>query len=447
MDTTADPAALLRSRSYLRLLVLATALGLPISAAAYGFLALVHLMQEWIYQDLPRGLGYDSTPTWWALPILTVAGVLVGLVIRYLPGRGGHVPADGLKVGGGATTPRELPGVFLAALAGLGLGVVLGPEAPLIALGGGLAVLALGRSARDRPTQVVGLVAAVGSFAALATLLGSPIVGAFLLMEAVGIGGPMLGIVLVPGLLASGIGSLIFIGLGKWSGLGTLSLAVPDLPAASSPDLAQLGWAVVIGVAGAVVGTGIHRLGRSVARVAAHRTIVVTTLVGIAMGVLVFGYAEVTGKPPEDVLFSGQDGLGPLLTNAGAYSVGTLVMLVACKGLAYALALGSFRGGPVFPGILIGAAGGLALSHLPGLPALAGAAMGIGALTVTMLRLPLTSVLLPGLLFGADGIVLTPVVIVAVVVAYVVVARFDAVGQPPARSASVGESRAARQAG
>jgi H+/Cl- antiporter ClcA len=446
VDTTRDPAALLRSREYLRLLVLATALGLPISAAAYGFLALVHLMQEWIYQDLPRGLGFDSTPTWWALPFLTVAGVLVGLVIRYLPGRGGHVPAEGFKMGGVATA-RDLPGVFLASLIGLGLGAVIGPEGPLIALGGGLAVLALGRSARDRPEQVVGLVAAVGSFAALATLLGSPIVGAFLLMEVVGIGGPMLGLVLVPGLLAAGIGSLIFIGLGTWSGLGALSLAVPDLPAAPSPDLAQLGWAVVIGGVGALVGTGLRWLGLSVERLAQRRTLVVTTLAGVVMGALVLGYAEATGKPPEDVLFSGQDGLGPLLTNAGAYSAGALVLLVLCKGLAYGVALGSFRGGPVFPAIMIGAAGGLALSHLPGLPTLAGAAMGIGALTVTMLRLPLTSVLLPALLLGADGIVLTPVVIVSVVVAYVVVAYLDALGQPPVRSASVGASRDARQAG
>jgi hypothetical protein len=36
-----DPVALLRSRSFAGLLVLAAILGVPISAAAYGFLALV----------------------------------------------------------------------------------------------------------------------------------------------------------------------------------------------------------------------------------------------------------------------------------------------------------------------------------------------------------------------------------------------------------------------
>ena len=40
------------------------------------------------------------------------------------------------------------------------------------------------------------------------------------------------------------------------------------------------------------------------------------------------------------------------------------------------------------------AVGGVALSHLPGLGTVAGAAMGIGAMTVAMLRLPFTAVLL-----------------------------------------------------
>jgi hypothetical protein len=46
--------------------------------------------------------------------------------------------------------------------------------------------------------------------------------------------------------------------------------------------------------------------------------------------------------------------------------------------------------------------------------------MGIGAMCAAMLRLPLTSTLLAILLLGADGLSVTPEVIVAVVVAFVV---------------------------
>ena len=66
-------------------------------------------------------------------------------------------------------------------------------------------------------------------------------------------------------------------------------------------------------------------------------------------------------------------------------------MVILCKGLAYSPCLSSFRGGPIFPALFVGAALGIALSHLPGLPMIAGAAMGIGAMTVAMLGLPLTS--------------------------------------------------------
>ena len=69
--------------------------------------------------------------------------------------------------------------------------------------------------------------------------------------------------------------------------------------------------------------------------------------------------------------------------------------------------------------MFIGAAGGMALSHLPGLPLIAGVAMGIGAMAVAMLRLPLTSVLLTALFLQADALDLTPLIIVAVVVAHV----------------------------
>ena len=96
---------------------------------------------------------------------------------------------------------------------------------------------------------------------------------------------------------------------------------------------------------------------------------------------------------------------------------------MTCKGLAYCVSLSSFRGGPVFPAMFIGAAGGIALSHLPGLPLVAGVAMGIGAMSVVMLTLPLTSVLLASLLLASDGLAVMPLVIVAVVVAYVTAAR------------------------
>lgn len=66
------------------------------------------------------------------------------------------------------------------------------------------------------------------------------------------------------------------------------------------------------------------------------------------------------------------------------------------------------------------------VSPLPGLSLVPAVAMGIGAMCVVMLRLPLTAVLLAVVLLGTDGLVVTPLVIVAVVVAHVAAAAIRA---------------------
>ena len=414
---------LLKSKSYIQLLVLAAVIGVPVSAVAYFYLALVGHLQTWIYQSLPSGLGFHGTPVWWPVPILLVAGVLVAATISYLPGTSGHEPANGFQTGGGAPTAAELPGVVLASLATLALGVVLGPEAPLIAIGGGLGALAVKLAAKDAPPMAGTVMAAAGSFAAISTLLGSPIIGAFLLMEAGGLGGPLLGLVLVPGLLAAGIGTLIFVGLDNLTGLGTFSLAIPGLPTFSHPTVALFLWALAIGVVAVLVGTTIRLTSLALLAVVVRHRMAWTPVIGLAVAGVAVGFAELTHRSAETVLFSGQSALPDLVLKASTWTVGALVVLAIAKSIAYAFSLSAFRGGPIFPAVFIGAAIGVAGSHLPGLVLVPAVGMGIGAQGAVMLKLPLTSTLLAILLFSSDGLSVTPLVIVAVVVAYVLSAR------------------------
>ena len=415
----------------MQLLVLAAIVGIPISAAAYAFLALVDQLQDWLFTDLPGTLGYDAAPTWWPLPLLALSGLLVALAIRHLPGTGGHSPADGFKAGG-PLPPAELPGVLLAALATLAFGAVLGPEAPLIAMGSGLGVLAVRLAARDAPPTAAAVIAATGSFAAISSLLGSPLLGAFLLLEASGLGGPMVGLVLVPGLLASGLGALIFLGLDSLTGLGALTLTIPGLPTFDHLTGAMFGWAIAFGLVAPFLGRGIAVLAVAIRSRVEGRSVWLVALLGLVIGGLAIGFGEATDKPASTVLFSGQDALGPLVANAADWSVGALLLLVLCKGLAYAISLSSFRGGPVFPAMFLGAAAGVAASHLPGLSLIPAVAMGIGAMCAVMLTLPFTATLLATLLLGADGVEAMPLVIVAVVVAHVATARLT---PPPPEAA------------
>ena len=215
---------------------------------------------------------------------LAVSDVVVGLTIRYLPGRGGNVPVDGFHAGE-KSTAGELHGIAIAALASIALGPVVGPEGPLIALGAGMAIALPRLIPRPMPEQSMVVIAAVGSFAAISTLLGSPIVGAFLLL---------------------------------------------------------------VGVAGALPCRLIRLCAQSIRPLVERFVVPATIAVALVIAGLAMLYAEVSGNP---------------------------------------------------------------------------VAIGIGAMTVSMLRLPMTSVLLTSLFLGSDGILVMPVVIVAVVVAHVTTIR------------------------
>jgi H+/Cl- antiporter ClcA len=413
-----DPAAILRSRNFVLLLVLAAVVGVVVSLVGWAFLEVVHYIQEWVFTDLPSGLGLDPVPTWWALPVCTLAGFPVALAIARLPGQGGHVPADGLHVGG--MEANMLPGVIIAALATLGLGIVLGPEAPLIAIGTGVAILTVQAAKRDAAPQLLLVIGAAGAFASISVLLGSPIISAVLVIEAAGLGGSMLPLILIPGLIASGIGSLVFIGMSNWTGLSNSVYSLPalHLTPLGSPSWGEIGWTILLGLAVAVAALPIRQIGWRVAAFVPKNPWVVVPGAGFAVGLFAMLFAHFSGASASLVLFSGQDSLGSLVSSAGAYSVGTLLLIVLFKGLAWGASLGAFRGGPTFPAMFIGVAGGIAASHLPGLPSAVGIAVGMGAMVAAVLKLPLSAIVIAAVLTASGGAGLSPLIIVGVVVAY-----------------------------
>jgi H+/Cl- antiporter ClcA len=438
----ADPRSLIHSRQYRVLLVLAAVIGLLVSLASWGFLELVYYIQHGVYKDLPNDLGYDTLPWWWSLPWLALAGLLTAFAIERLPGRGGHVPADGLSTGRAPTEPIELPGILLAALATLGLGLVLGPEGPLIAIGVGLAVLAIRTARKDAPDQVVAVIAAAGAFAAISSLFGSPVVGAVIIIEATGLGGATLPVVLLPGLLAAGIGSLVFIGMGSWTGLSTSAFALSPLtlPAFDRPGWGDFGWTIALALAAAVVVFVIMELARETMRVVARRPFVLTTAAALAVGGLAIAFNQATDEPITAVLFSGQDAFGDLIHDASTVSLWTLALLLLFKGGAWILSLGNFRGGPTFPALFLGAAGGLLAGHLPGFSETPAVSVLMAASCVSVLRLPLSSAVITLVLTSRAGLGATPLIIVAVVVAYVAVESLHALrGAAGEATAAAGE--------
>lgn len=407
---SADPG--LSRAAYLRTLLLAAALGVPVAAAAVLFQTAVHDLTHLVWDDIPDWLDWSEPASWYVVLVPALAGLLVAAAVR-LPGHGGHSPLEGIGMGR-PVRPVDLGSILLAALATLSFGLVLGPEAPLIAIGLGLPPLVV-HLFRLKEGEARLLVLA-GAFAAIAALFGGPLVAALMLFELLTKSGALparaIGSALLPGFVAAGTGALIFTGVGDWSGLHQQNLALPDLAAYDTVRIADLGWCIVLGVAVAVAVVAFRRAGFGIAARAPARPVASLVVAGLLVGALAVVFREAADRPVDFVLFSGQSSLPELVAEG---SGGVLLLVVLVKGLAYALSLGAgFRGGPVFPAIAIGTALAVAAADiLPGFETTPAIAAGIAAATASVLQAPFSAALLASLLVGSSAPDVAPIAVLA----------------------------------
>ena len=408
-----DSAARPSSASALRLVGLGALVGIPAALVAIGFLAAVHWLEDVLWHDLPERLDATGPPWYLILGIPLAGGLVVAAARTLLPGDGGHEPLHG--IGGGPTPVSHAPGVALAAIGSLAFGAVLGPEAPLIALGSATALaVAAGARAGERERTVL---STAGSFSAISALFGGPLVASMLLLESgIGLGAALIP-VLIPGLVAAAIGYLVFVGFGDWGGIEQFELAVPGLPAYDGVHLGDLLIAVAVGVAASLLIGVVWRLGADVAGRGRERLGMPLLLLlgGLAVGALAL-LADALGADSQDVFFSGQTSVPGLVQEDSARVV---LVLLAAKALAYAICLGcGFRGGPVFPAIFLG----IALATLCVLafdvsPTVA-VAVGTAAGTVAGTGLLFSAVLFASVLVGTDAANVVPVAAIAAVAAW-----------------------------
>lgn len=406
-------------RDLLRLVLLGALVGVPAAAVAALFLGLVHETQHLLWSDLPEELGADGVPWYLVLGLPLVAAAVVYVARTHLPGDGGRTPLEGLTPG-----PVPLswaPGIALAAFATLSCGIVLGPEAPVIALG---AIVAGAVSSFARlEGMAAGAIAMAGSFAAISALFGGPIVGGVMLVEAgVGLGAALIP-TLLPGFVAAAVGYLIFVGLGDWGGLDAPGLTVPGLEVYEGTQILDLVAAVGAGVATALLLAWIRPLATRMAEAGETRLGLARLLFAGALAIgLIALLADALGANDQDVLFSGQSSIAPLV----ASSTGVVLVLLIAKGLAYAISLASgFRGGPIFPAVFIGV--GVATLPViwfdvsPTFAIAAGAAAGMAAQS----KLILTSMLFGALLVGSAGFDAIPGVVLAAAAAWLTMTALE----------------------
>lgn len=404
--TTLEPIDL---RSYIRALVVAGALGIPVALAAIAFLSLTHGAEELLWHDIPAAFDRSSPPGWYVIAVTALGGLLVAAALR-LPGGGGHPAIEGLSIH--PTPPRELVGLLAAAFASIACGLVVGPEAPLVAIGLAIGIVGL-RVADQSHGPALGV---AGAFAAIATLLGGPIIASLMLFELISIGRALPAgaatRLLLPGFVAAGTGAIVFAELAGRQGIDVPALAVPGLPDYPDPRYEDVAWSIPLAVVVTVTVLLARMLGRELWRRAAARPAPYLVGGGAAVGVVAVVFRAVADRPVDFVLFSGQATLPETIAEGSA---GVLLLVVIAKVLAYGLSLGAgFRGGLIFPAVAIGVAlGALAADVLPGLDLTPAVMAGIAAGTAAAVPAPFTAVLMAALLAGGVGLAAVPVAIFA----------------------------------
>lgn len=377
--------------------LLAVAVGLGAGAGASAFVAVQHYLQQWLWHTLPGLMGQEHAPMW-----LVVALPIIGAALTYgalqLPGHGGHSPLDGFGLDIG---PREVGSVVLAALASLSFGAVLGPEAPLMAVGTALGVLAF-RNPKHPARQVMAI---VGAMAAVGAIFGNPLVTTVLLLEVALAAGAALAspAVMLPALVGLASSYLLQVGVGGWTGLGETKLAIPGLPAYPDVQLLDLAVALPLALLVAVLTVAARFGGEKISQVAKKSPLPTLLVSGAVMGLCAVAVTTITGVDPDLVLFAGQTAM---VDYVALTAVGSSLVILAGKAIAYMFSLGGgFRGGPIFPAMALGTIlAAVTVQLIGGTSISALTAAVIAAATASCMRLPFTAVLLGALLtFSAGG--------------------------------------------
>jgi H+/Cl- antiporter ClcA len=422
----------------LRLVLLGAIIGVPAALMALLFFTAAHYLEHLLWTDLPAALGANDPPAYLIVGLPIIGALVVAGARLLLPGDGGASPLAGMSHG--PTPVRHVPGIVLAALGTLGFGLVLGPEAPVLAVGSatGVAVSNLVRAV-GRPRAVL---AAAGQFSAISTLFGGPLVGGVMVTEAgIGLGRALIP-ALLPGFVAAAVGYLVFVGLGPFTGAPAPAMTVPDLAPLDGLRVIDLVLAIAAGVITSVVLVAVSRSARRLGALGTERlghaprgVIVFLLAGGLAVGLLALA-AEQLGVSSQDVLFSGQASIPAV---ASQTSVVALTILLVAKTVGYVISLASgFRGGPIFPALFIGIAISTFGSELFGMSGTMAVAIGAAAGMAAQTRLLVTSMLFSAILVGTAGADAIPATVLAAVAAYLTATAFD----PPIESAATSESDA-----
>lgn len=344
-----------RARTMLLLSTPALIIGIASSLVLIVVMKVASVLQQFLWERLPVSIGIVQDSPVWIIVMLTLTGIMVGLVIRYSHGHAGPDPACEPLIGMPVPT-SAIPGLLAALILGLAGGVSLGPEHPIMTVNIALAV-ALGSRMFPRIAKLDWTILA--SAGTIGALFGTPVAAALIFSQTLNSSNdvPLWDRLFAP-LMAAAAGSL------------TTSLFFHphfSLPIAHYTQMHLvdiLSGAVVAAIAiaaGMIAVWCLPRLHHLMHRLK-HPVLI------LGVGGFILGILGVIGGPL--TLFKGLDEMQQM---AFSQTLGTsdYFMLAVIKLAALVVAAASgFRGGRIFPAVFVGVALGLMLhAHVEAVPA------------------------------------------------------------------------------
>ena len=396
-------------RTLLSLSLPAIVVGVVSALVLYAVEAVAEALEHALWENLPHALGVDPWSAGWIFGVLSLTGLVVGLVIWLVPGHGGQdsatVELTAPPLGLGA-----LPSLALVAVLGLAGGVSLGPEAPIIAINTALLVALVRRLWPAVSTELVVMVTAAGTIGAL---FGTPVAAALVFTGIVGAakgGGALWDRLFLP-LLAAAAGALTMSALASH----TFSVPLPAYDEVAPFDLLSAAVIAVVAAALALVAAAVFPRIHGWFRLLRNPALYVT-LGGVLLGLL-----GVLGGPL--TLFKGLNQMGELVENRTDYGTASVALIIVVKVLALLVsAAAGFRGGRIFPAVFVGVAiGVLANGMFPAIPPTVGVAAGVLGMVLAVSRDGWISLFIAVAVTGS--VTVLPVLCIAVLPAWLMVSR------------------------
>ncbi len=390
---------------YRRLLRFSILLGV-----AGGVLGLIYLgATGWaIEQIFPESDGTVWSGEWWWIPLVAFGGFVV-VALRTAWRVPEKVPGGVAIIEAAEVDARTAPQWVAIAAVSAVAGASLGPSFALVVMGGGLGSwIANRRWAEGGADPDYTLTGIAGGFGAAFT---SPVLGAFLVSELEPIPRQRYVASIIPQLIASMIGFVIFYAVVGRTFLGSYEVPPYEF------EVVDMAIAVGLGILSAIVMlvfVGVILAVKWVCKFVPNRYIL-GILGGGAVGLIAMALPLTVG--------AGQSQLGVVIDDPAALGVGLLIIVLLAKMVAMALSLEvGFMGGNVFPLIFMGGtAGTVVYLAFPDIPIALAVSCMLAAVPGSFLRAPVSMTFIAAIALALGAETTAPVA-VAVVTSYLIVA-------------------------